>query len=1481
MNLAMLATQLSTRIGRTAGAPDSTPPTAQIVGVSPTPRNSDVSAITVLFSEPVSGLDASKFTLKRDGGANLLTGSEPVTSNDGGRTWTMGGLSFLTESEGTYVLELVGLGSGVVDAAGNELSGTVSTTWAVDLTYPTASITAVSPDPISVPVDTIDVVFSEAVSGVSLSRFTLKKDGGANLLTGAQGITTSDFITYTITGLAPITGQNGQYVLSLLASTTTIFDAAGNGLLGTASETWQANTAAPPTVAITAVSPAPRSDGVTSMTIVFSEAVAGFTLADLTLSLTRDAVLQSANLLTGSQTLTTADNITWTLNNLVGITRGRGDYVLTVLSGGITSVATGKAVQVGDTEAWSAIVLPWAPTANTFRTVHGYHGLALQNDTVAGGALAALAVTSAGQNGTEYELTLTIPADQDFRDGDKVVVEGSSAAGANGYFSIVKTASNKIKLVGSTYAGNGTGGKCYRWVIGRFDQLGMFAISANHMRGLEISTNLAGGGLLTPYGVYGNVYCVTGAAEVSGTVRLTVTGHPFSNNDVVEVSGVRVNQTNAEVFHGCWTVTVNDANTITLNGATWPRTKLLPVVESAVYSANTGIVRLHTIAKLQRDYLLSGGVDNPSAVTIVSQAAADDQPFSYKQARALLGAWMRAHLDQDLPHYFSTGNIGTPEEVLNRGLQSSYPMPMVNLDATYFNNWGIVSSDSNGGLCRLTLTKTPMSDWDHGAVRVVVLNHSNPSYGLDRYIDHDANNNRDGIAAFDRMIGVSGTALGGSTTTLNEDTQFNPAVVLGAQCHFLTGANAGLTRTIRSVANGNLTIEFDSALPFTVDNQHTYRITCYGYEIASVSPGTNQITLDVPYRSADGTGGCVLLFGDNTGITQGDPRTGGGFYARLTTAVANGFGVGDYVVLSAMTGAAAASYNCNGSILANPTDRVTIAKVVSVKSSKVVDLDVAYAGAASGGQWFATCQFLCTTFNGSRVGTRIDQPDYRRTDVLAKFKTDFKAHLDTIFARDGASHIGVFDECSLRHASSPSQTIRVFGSLNGETSAETIARVGEVIQHMKDTWCRTGSVNTTTWLTKDSLSVTDRNALVATWGGFISESACPQFDRSVYQMLDGWIAHVTAMLDGGLVYDYQTQVSGIGTVSFSSARADVDGTGRLELVFSPSRDPGTYPTAGETTQADLGNPHNHSGHVIGVHIAGGSAINGVHRIWKRKVDGAGNHRLILETPWPGGTFSTGFIVRANTFVPMKVTSIADNGSGKVRVTTEFPHYLPDADDATPYVTLYGWAGSAGQPVDGVAYAATKVGTNTFDITVNSGAGTSGGGIAVWGDGGTLTSDQNHALGVFWMLFDGVRAMRINLPLPASASPWVTYVPSGLSPDGDYSHDLFDGSADSGSFTSLTDAASAFTDAVLGEYILFTSGPNANLWRRITAVNSATQITFDAFPNAVAAGHAFTIGKTTTGDVAKVLQLSRNFNSGARRVEVYPQKGQVKYTGSWN
>lgn len=108
-------------------------PVGSIQDVLPVVRYDDVDAITIHFTEPVVGVSIEDFALSRDGGSNLLTGTESLTSPDGGITWNLSGLAALTSDVGSYQFSLTASGSGITDLIGNELITNASDSWEVIL----------------------------------------------------------------------------------------------------------------------------------------------------------------------------------------------------------------------------------------------------------------------------------------------------------------------------------------------------------------------------------------------------------------------------------------------------------------------------------------------------------------------------------------------------------------------------------------------------------------------------------------------------------------------------------------------------------------------------------------------------------------------------------------------------------------------------------------------------------------------------------------------------------------------------------------------------------------------------------------------------------------------------------------------------------------------------------------------------------------------------------------------------------------------------------------------------------------------------------------------------------------------------------------------------------------------------------------------------------------------------------------------------
>jgi len=304
---------------------DTTAPAVDFAAVTD-PRNLPVDMVTFTFDEPVTGVGIEDLSLTRDGSGNLLTGGERVESGDN-TTWTLMDLNAITSADGDYVLMLVHAGSDIVDAATNALETSAERQWHMDATPPTLQITAIAPNPRIQPVADATLTFSEPINDFVIGDLSLTRDGGANLLT-TQALTSADNQAWTLDGLDILTAVDGAYELTLTAAGSEIVDAVGNALAGSATEEWSLDTQVP-TVEITAVAPDPRNSAVDEVTITLIEAVTGFDKTDLTL--TRDG---SANLLDGSESLDSADDITFTFSGLAGFTVAEGVYTVTVVSSG-------------------------------------------------------------------------------------------------------------------------------------------------------------------------------------------------------------------------------------------------------------------------------------------------------------------------------------------------------------------------------------------------------------------------------------------------------------------------------------------------------------------------------------------------------------------------------------------------------------------------------------------------------------------------------------------------------------------------------------------------------------------------------------------------------------------------------------------------------------------------------------------------------------------------------------------------------------------------------------------------------------------------------------------------------------------------------------------------------------------------------------------------------------------------------------------
>ena len=190
-----------------------------------------------------------------------------------------------------------------------------------------------------------DVTVSEGNSGTVTAGFTISLSAiSAKTVTVLASTANSN-----ATSPSDYTAITNQLITFLPGDTSKPFNVTVNGdTWGELNETYFVNLSSPSnatlsdgqgvgtitdddppmTAAFATVSPDPRSTALSSLAITFTEPVTGFDKSDLTL--TRDGSSVSLS----SATLTSSDNITWTLGNLSSATGRAGTYVLTLTASG-------------------------------------------------------------------------------------------------------------------------------------------------------------------------------------------------------------------------------------------------------------------------------------------------------------------------------------------------------------------------------------------------------------------------------------------------------------------------------------------------------------------------------------------------------------------------------------------------------------------------------------------------------------------------------------------------------------------------------------------------------------------------------------------------------------------------------------------------------------------------------------------------------------------------------------------------------------------------------------------------------------------------------------------------------------------------------------------------------------------------------------------------------------------------------------------
>ncbi|MDH1632841.1 Ig-like domain-containing protein [Pseudomonas mosselii] len=371
---------------------DTVRPTATIVVANSSLAIGQTSLVTITFSEVVTGFSNADLTV-----ANGTLSA--VSSSDGGITWTA---TFTPTSAITDATNLITLdNTGVTDAAGNAGAGTTdSNNYAIDTVRPTATIVLADPNLTVGETTTVTITFSEAVTGFTLADLTAPNGTLSGLSSSDGGI------TWTATFTPTINVQDATNVITL--SNTGIADLAGNAGSGTTNSANYTVSTLQPTATVVVSNPALRVGDTSLVTFTFSEAVSGFTNADLTVANgTLSAVSSSDGGITWTATFTPTNNITDSTN------------LITLDNSGVVGASSGNAGS-GTTNSNNYAIDTQRPTATivvadsnlaigqtslvTITFSEAVSGFTNADLTIANGTLSAV---SSSDGGVTWTATLT------------------------------------------------------------------------------------------------------------------------------------------------------------------------------------------------------------------------------------------------------------------------------------------------------------------------------------------------------------------------------------------------------------------------------------------------------------------------------------------------------------------------------------------------------------------------------------------------------------------------------------------------------------------------------------------------------------------------------------------------------------------------------------------------------------------------------------------------------------------------------------------------------------------------------------------------------------------------------------------------------------------------------------------------------------------------------------------------------------------
>ena len=262
---------------------DNTVPTVSITRDDANPTNANTVVFSVDFSQDVTDVDATDFTLALSG----VTANASVTVGNAGdgddSTYTV--TVDTIAGDGTLGLDIAG-GSNITDVATNALNTTPTTddTYTIDNTVSTVTITRDNANLTNANTVVFSVDFSQDVTNVDATDFTLALSGvTANATVTVGNADDADDSTYAVT----VNTVAGDGTLGLdISGGHNIVDIASNAINATPTvdEVYTIDNTVPAVSSVVMSDSALKVGDTSTLTMTFSEAVTGFDNTDITLA---------------------------------------------------------------------------------------------------------------------------------------------------------------------------------------------------------------------------------------------------------------------------------------------------------------------------------------------------------------------------------------------------------------------------------------------------------------------------------------------------------------------------------------------------------------------------------------------------------------------------------------------------------------------------------------------------------------------------------------------------------------------------------------------------------------------------------------------------------------------------------------------------------------------------------------------------------------------------------------------------------------------------------------------------------------------------------------------------------------------------------------------------------------------------------------------------------------------------------------------